>query len=213
MLGAALDILVSTIKTGKMDGGLSVMLKPGDLSVVGGFHVANGQDVEKVLRRVAEMAKDEPNFPGINFNADRTSNGVTFHTMTVPVPEEEDARKVLGDTLTIAIGVSADSTYIGFGKNCVAQLKAIINSQAKQKPVSPFQLTLALTPVMEFVSSIDDNPLIGSVTDALKESGDKDHFKIQGIPIKNGFTYRLEMEEGILSAIGEAVKMANGGGF
>ena len=33
--------------------------------------------VEYVLRRLAELAKDEPDFPGINFNADQ-AGGVTY---------------------------------------------------------------------------------------------------------------------------------------
>lgn len=213
MVGAAMDILISTVKTGKMDGGLSVMLKPGDLSVLGGFHVADGKEIEKVLRRIEEMAKDEPDFPGINFNADRTSDGVAFHTMVVPVPEDEEARKVLGDTITMAVGTSADSAYVGFGKDCVAELKSIIESQPKQKKVPPFQLTVALTPIMDFVASIEDNPLVGSVADALHDAGDKDHVNLRGIPIENGFVYRIEVEEGILRGVGEAIKMANGGGF
>lgn len=213
MLGAALDIFVATIKTGKMDGAASIVLTPGDPSFVGGFHVADGKDIEKILRRVQELAKDEPDFPGINFNADKLAD-VDFHTVTVPIPEDEEgARKALGEKMELAVGVGTDAAYLGFGQDCVGKLKNIINSQQKQQAVSPFQLTVAVTPIMEFVSSIEDNPLIGSATDALKQAGGKDHVSIAGIPVKNGFTYRLEIEEGVLRAIGEAVKMARGGGF
>lgn len=212
MVSAAMEIFAETIKTGKMDGGMSVMMEPGNISVLGGFHVASGKDIEDVLRRLAKMAEEEPDFPGIKFNADR-SEGVDFHTMSVPVPEDEGARKVLGPTLEMAVGTGEDSAYIGFGTNCVAKLKEIIGSQPKQKSVPPFQLTISATPIMEFVSAMDDNPLMASVTEALKASGDKDHVKLHGIPIKNGFTYRVEIEEGILKGIGEASKMANGGGF
>lgn len=213
MLGAAMDIFAATIKTGKMDGGASVVLKPGEVSMLGGFHVADGKDIEKILRDAAELAKEEPDFPGIKFNADKTANGVSFHTMSVPVPEDEEARTILGDTLEMAVGTSADSAYIGFGKGCVAKMKAIINSQTKQKSVPPFQMTMSLTPIMEFVGAMEDNPLIASVTEALKESGNKDHVKIHGLPVKNGFTYRMEMEEGIIRAIGAGAEIANGGGF
>lgn len=212
MLGAALDIFVSTIETGKMDGGMSVVMKPGNISVLGGFHVADGKDVEEILKRLAEMAKDEPDFPGINFNADSAS-GVSFHTMSVPVPEEEEARKVLGPKLEMAVGTSKDSAYIGFGTDCVAKLKSVIAAQPRQASVPPFQMTISATPIMEFAAAMEENPLMASVTEALKESGNKDHVKLHGIPMKNGFTYRIELEEGILRGIGEAVKMANGGGF
>lgn len=212
MVGAAMDILSETMKTGKIDGGASVMLKPGDITVLAGFHVADGDEIVKVLKKAADAAKSEPEFPGINFNADR-SNGVEFHTMTVPVPEDEEARSILGNTLTMAIGTSKDSAYIGLGQNCVAQLKTIIAQQPKQKSAPPFQMTFALTPIMEFVSGIEDNPLVGSVLEGLQESANKDHVKLHGLPVKNGFTYRIEMEEGVLRAIGEAVQMSSAGGF
>ena len=138
----------------------------------------------------------------------------SFHTMVVPVPEEEEARKILGDTITMAVGISGDSAYVGFGKDCIANLKSIIESQPKQKAVPPFQLTVALTPIMDFVASIEDNPLGGfRRRTPFMMPGDKDHVKLRGIPIENGFIYRIEVEEGILRGVGEAIKMANGGGF
>lgn len=210
MVNAGMEILISTIRTGKMDGGMSLMLEPGDMSMYAGFHVADGKDIEKILRRAADMAKEEPDFPGIKFNADRSGN-VALHTMTVPVPEEEEARKVLGDTMEIAIGTGEDSAYIGFGKGCVSKLKALISAQPKQKKVPPFQMTIALLPIMEFAAEMDDNPVVGSIVDSLKESNGKDHFKLYGIPVKNGFTYRIELEEGIIGAIGAGAAMAGGG--
>ena len=212
MVSAAVDILVATMKTGKFDGAMSVMLKPQDVSILGGFHVADGQEIEKTLRKLADMAKDEPDFPGINFNADR-AGGVSFHTMSVPVPDDDEARKLLGGVIEMAIGTSEDSTYVGFGKNCVSRLKSIMSSQPKQQPVPPFEMVVSATPITEFAAAADENPLIGSVMEALRESGGKDHLRLKGIPVKNGFTYRIELEEGILRGIGEAVQMANGGGF
>ena len=212
LVNAVMDILIATIKTGTMDGGASVVLKPQAMTVLAGFHVADGKEVEKILKQLQEMANNEPGFPGIKFNADGQA-GVTFHTLKMPVPEEEDARKVLGETMEVAVGIGQQSVYFGFGAECLAKLKSIIASQPKQKQVPPFQMTLSLSRVMEFVASIEDNPLVGAVNDALTQAGDKDHVKIRGIPVPNGFTYRIELEEGVLRAVGEAVKMSNAGGF
>jgi len=212
MAGAAIDIMIATMKTGKMDGAMSVVLDSNDLRVVGGFHVADGKEVEKILRQLAEMAKNEKDFPGINFDAEQAA-GVAYHTMTMPVPEdEEEAKKILGDSLEMAVGVGETSTYIGFGKNCVENLKQIVAAQPKAKKVLPFDMTVSLTPIMEFAGSVEDNPMIGTVTDALKED-DMDHVRIQVIPKQNGFTYRLELEEGIMRAIGAGINSANAGGF
>lgn len=210
MLEAGIDIFVETIKTGKMDAAASVVLDSGDVQLLGGFHVADGQSVEKVLRRLAEMAKEEPDFPGINFNADE-SNGVTFHTIAMDVPaDEEDARKIIGDKLEMAIGVGETSAYIGFGKDCLNNLKQIIGKQTKAKAILPFELTVSLAPIMEFVNNMEENPLVESVMESLQDD-QKDHVRLSVRPIENGFTYRIEMEEGILRAIGTGIKMADAG--
>ena len=104
LLNAAMDILIATMKTGVMDGGASVVLKPQALTVLAGFHVADGKQVEQILKRVEVLAQNEPGFPGIEFNADNQS-GVAFHTMSIPIPEEEDARKILGSELKVAVGI------------------------------------------------------------------------------------------------------------
>ena len=214
LLGAVFDIITSTFKTGEIDGGAAVLLNPKAMTILAGFHVADGSEVEKVVRRLAELAKNEPDFPGIKFDADKHS-GVTFHTMSVPIPEDEDARKVLGENLEVAIGIGERSAYVGLGPDCVSSLKKTITSSesSPNKPVPPFQLTLAMTPIMEFISSIEDNPLIATATDALKQSGGKDHMFLRGIPVENGLTYRIELEEGVLRAIGQGATMAGAGGF
>ena len=213
LLNSAVDLFTDTMKTGKMDGGASVVLDPGNLSVMAGFHVADGKEVEKLLRGLADMAKDEPDFPGINFNADRMGE-VTFHTMNVEVPANEpQARKLLGPQLEMAIASGPTSAYLGVGKDCVARLKQIIQSQPKQKKILPFEVVVALKPIMQFVGSMDDNPMVGAMNDALESVGDKDHANLLGLPVENGFIYRIQLEEGIIKAIGEAVKMANAGGF
>lgn len=212
LAGMAIDLFIETIRSGKMDGCMSVVLKPGDISLLGGFHVADGKGVERLLRRAAQLAEQDSDFPGVKFNAEQ-SNGVSFHTMSVPVPEEKDARAILGDTLELAVGTGEDAAYIGVGRNCVAQLKNIIASQPKAKSVQPFKLTLALKPIMEFAASIDGNPLVSTVSESLAESGDKTHVQLHGMSIENGFVYRIEIEEGVIRAIGEAIQMANAGNF
>lgn len=208
MLGAAIDILIETMKTGKIDAAASLVLDSGNPQLVAGFHVADGKQVEQMLRKIADLAKDEPKFPGINFNA-ANQGGVVYHTMEMPIPAgEEDARKIIGEKLEMAVGVGADSAYISVGRNCVGNLQQIISKQAKNQKATPFEMTVAMTPIMEFVSSIEqDNPLIGSAVDALKEAK-KDHVKLAVQPIENGFRYRIEVEEGILQAVGAWMTLA-----
>ena len=87
--------------------------------------------MEGLLRKVAELAKDEPEFPGIKFNADTHAN-VRFHTLKLPVPADagEDVRNLLGDELEVAIGTGDKSFYLAFGKDSVGTLKKVIDQSA-----------------------------------------------------------------------------------
>ena len=72
----------------------------------------------------------------------------------------------------------------------------------------PFELTVRLAPIIKFMADADtSNPVLSSIAGSLKESG-KDRIQLTAEPIRNGYLYRLEAEEGILKVIGLAAKLA-----
>ena len=207
------EILDDTLATRVMDGGMSVSFNEQSMTMVSGLHVADGRKVEEALKKVVEMAEQEPDFPGIKFNADRQGTA-SFHTMRIPIPEEEKARQIFGDELDVAIGIDKQAAYFAMGDNCLSKLKTVISKSGTPKALQePFAMHVALTPIAEFIASVEENPMVGTVLDALKNSGGKDHLRIKGIPVSDGITYRLEIEEGVLKAIGQGAMMAQGGGF
>ena len=54
-------------------------------------------------------------------------------------------------------------------------------------------------------AKIDENLVM--VAALLEEIRGRDHISIAAHPIENGITYRLEVEEGIIEAIGMGIKM------
>ena len=175
--------------------------------------------VEGALKKLAALAKEnEPDFPGIDFDADQ-HNGVRFHTMSIPMDDApKDARRLLGDKLGVALGFGESNVYMAVGKDSVQMLKDAIDRSASDadKSVPPVQLTFALGPILKFAASADpENMILGMVAAALEEHKGKDHVRIVARPIKNGASYRLEVEEGVLSLAGLAANMAGqraGGG-
>src|SRR5690606_24867468 len=103
VLNMVMDVVSETIKSGRIDGGATLMLNEGSLSAVAGGYVADSAKAEAAFRKLVTLAEKEPDFPGVKFNA-ATYQNVNFHTMRVPVPEKEgDARKILGENLDVAI--------------------------------------------------------------------------------------------------------------
>ena len=91
-------------------------------------------------------------------------------------------------------------------------LKTIIDKSAAGAAQAnyPFQLNVALTPILEFVNSTNPNQGAMMAAQLLKGSPGKDHVRVTAAVVANGVNYRLQAEEGVLKAIGAGVKMASG---
>jgi hypothetical protein len=212
VLNAGFDIIQQTVEAGKSNGGAALILKPNDVTFVSGAFVADGVALEGVFKKLAELAKDEPGFPGIKFNADNHA-GVNFHTLEVPVPDEE-ARQVLGDNLNIVLGTGAKSAYLAFGASAESTLKTVIDTSAAQagQKGSPMEIKIALQPIIEFMAATDENPINDALVQAIKEANGKDKVLIEAKAIENGIHYSFKVEEGVLKLIGAGVTSGLGGG-
>ncbi len=203
-------MLRSTIQTGKMDSCASVILNEKAMTLVAASHVASGEEVESAVKQLVEMSKNQPDvsFTNVEFNADEHA-GVRFHTLSVPIPSEEYASRVLGDQLNIVVGAGETTAYLALGTDGINYLKQMIDESAKSpgQPVEPFKAVVALSSVMKFAQSVEQNPMISALADVLAQAEGKDHVLMRTMPIPDGITYRLLLEEGVLRAIGQGVQM------
>ena len=206
----------STIETGKLDSCTSVILREKAMTLVSAAHVASGSEVESAVKALVEIAKNEPDisFSRVKFNADEHA-GVRFHTLSLPIPEEEYARRVLGDELSIVVGTGETSAYLALGSDGLELLKRMIDESAQSpgQKVEPFQAVVALGAILKFVQSVEDNPVVSGLAETLAQANGKDHILIHTLPIPDGMTYRFLLEEGVLRVIGQGIQMNAAQGF
>jgi len=210
--GDFLDAFSSTMRAGTMDGGAVLNLSPTSMTLVAGGFVGEPQKVEAGLRKLAETAQDEPDFSGVNWNADSHAD-VAFHTMSYPVPNEKESRQLLGETLEVAVGIGKESVFFAAGRDCLQAVKKVIDDSAANpgKSVPPMEMTISLKQIIDTAAAVqqEDNLSLQMVADALKnEAAGRDHFRIVVQPIPNGARTRIEAEEGVLRAIGIGVMAA-----
>ena len=207
LLGGFLDVFVKTMEAGKMDMGGALILEPKSLNFVAGGLVADGQKVEELLAKLADLAKDEPDAPEIKINAGKHGD-IDLHTITGPIPDgEAEAKDFLGDKLNFVIGTGSKSVYAAFGKDAEGLLKRMVD-QVKQgggKAVPPSQFNVSVLPILKFAASVDDNPIVPKLVEALEKSG-KDKITAVTEARPNGANTRIQVEEGVLQLIGEAAK-------
>jgi hypothetical protein len=219
IVGTLLDSFEATIKTGSIDGGGALQL--GDtLTFAAGGYVADGAQLDKAFRDLVKLAEKEPDFPGVKFDAAKHKD-VRFHTLTVPVKDDEDAQKVLGENLDIVIGIGPKAGYLAFGADGLDELKTVIDASGKKTDadIPPVQVNVSLGRIFKFAASKGDEPQVAAMAEALAESDGEDHVTLTVVPVTNGQRVRLLLEEGVLKLIGQAGKMSQaqaagaGGGF
>ncbi|MFT5523522.1 MAG: hypothetical protein ACI9G1_001764 [Pirellulaceae bacterium] len=212
VLNALFDVVQQTVESGKTNGGAALVLKPQEVTFVGGAFIADGIALEGIFKKLAELGKNEPGFPDVKFNAENHA-GVNFHTMRVPVPDEE-ARDVLGDNLDIVVGTGAKSVYFAFGAGADSTLKQVIDTSAAQagQKGSPLEIKVALQPIIEFMAANEQNPINDALLVAIKEANGKDKVLLEAKAIENGVHYSFKIEEGVLKLIGAGAASSLGGG-
>jgi hypothetical protein len=207
IIGPLFGMIEKTIATGQLDGGAVVVLLPKSLSFAAGGAVADGAEVEKVLKSLGDVGKDIASFPKLELNYGSLGD-LKLSRLTAPIPDRNrEAREILGDQLEIVVGIGPKTVIVAGGKEAEGLLKKVLDGSTQQpnKAVSPFNLSIALLPILKFSQSVDQNPIVTELITALERSK-SDRIVIANRPGARSNITRIEIQEGVVQAIGDAAK-------
>ncbi|MBN2579887.1 MAG: hypothetical protein JXB10_12940 [Pirellulales bacterium] len=207
LLVQVIDLLERSVKSGRADGGLAVVLKPQSATILAGGCVANDGRIEEMLKTVYAAAKAEKPVVAdwVKFDADQC-RGVQLHTLSLPIPPEAKDREkmvsLIGETLEIVIGTDKESVYVAAGREPINTLKQVIEASASASTSSapPIRFSLDLCRLAEFVAvegKAHERPVARRMAEELKKSPEADHLLLTVQAIDRGVRYRLELEPGV----------------
>ncbi len=204
------DLTIESIEEGKVDFGALLLADQNDFRFVFGSFVSDGNEVAKIVKDLAEKVKNEPRAPRFTFDLEKYK-GVDMHLIEADVPAKEDeARRMFGETLRVHLGTGDKVMYVAVGKDSEALLKKLIDAgetdNAAGRPVG--QLRLTLLPILQYAQSIETNDALSAMIDALSRSPDPGELLILSSAIENGSKSRITIGEGLLQAIGAAIRQA-----
>ena len=213
LVEGVVGVLEETLKKGVVDAGMAAVLEGPDANLIGGMTVADPAKVEKAIKDLVPMLKeridilDNPDIPAIEFNFDKeTHEGVRFHEIKVSI-DDDIARDMLGDSVSVSIGFGADSIYFGIGNGPMRMIKQ--GMAAKEKTEFSSEMNFRVAPFLKFLARAPDSPEQLSVfAEQLTENGG-DLIRAYSKIIPNGSFTRFEMQDGILSLIKSAQDVYN----
>jgi hypothetical protein len=213
-----LDAVEATIETGHIEAGGVLSVQPSAVTLIAGGYVADTAKVEAGMQKLAEMPREDPDAPQVQWNADEHA-GVRFHTLQAPIKEDdEEARKLFGSTVDMTLGIGNDAVYFGLGRDNLPALQGAIDASRAQpqKPVPIAEWLISVGQILNFSASFMDEEedeqqrlITQAIADMLhNEAQGRDHVRVVGQPIEHGLRYRVEAEEGVLKALGKAIDVA-----
>lgn len=212
-------IVIKSIQNGIVDGAASVSLQ-GGLNIVTASQIADGKQLAATLQKSIASIKLGDSSPQVKFNA-YTHQGASIHLGTLKLPSDADeaVKKIFSDTATFAIGTADKAVYIAIGNQSEANLKAALDrvAAAPSAPGSPMNLQIKLSPILEYVQSIEPSPIGDAMIQAAKNFSSNDMLTVVSQIVPHGAVVRVTIEEGILRSVGAAAKAGvgnrRGGGF
>ena len=167
VVGQVMDVLQDTVKKGVVNGG-AVVVGDGPFTLAAGGLVSDASRLEAVVKKLADLAKSDGGIPAdaVKLNADK-HKGVTFHTATFDVPDDDDnadvIEELLGDKVVLTVGIGKESAFLALGNKGIETLKKVIDKSegVTETTDKPFELTVSLAPILKLMSKAEDaNPIL-----------------------------------------------------
>lgn len=211
IVGDLIDVVSESIKGGVMDVAAVVTFDDNSPALAAGMKMAGGDKLEDAARQLAKIAEAEK--APVEFRFDTvTEDGIRYHEVDILIPEnEEEARKILGDRVSLLLGVGDDVLYLAAGKSGKELLEKCKRGSAKGEKLPAMQANMHLLPFLRFLAEAQDAAELNMIADALPDEAD-DRMRMTVKFIDNGQLIRMEMEDGILEVFGK-VGQSMGGGF
>lgn len=205
------DLVIESYAKGKVDAGALLLASEDQLQFAMGAFVSDGEEAAKILKDVAEKVEGRQDAPTFEFDRD-TYKGVTLHLVEADVPEdEEEARKVIGETLRVHVGTGDEAIYLAVGDSSLNLMMELIDKAYSGNAESTnilMQAEFNLMPVLQYTQSVAKNEAATAMLDALARANDPGKVQITSQSIENGQSSRFMIGDGLLQAIGAAYREA-----
>jgi hypothetical protein len=213
-VGELFDVIGGIAGSKRLDGAVSLLLEPDSATLLAAEYVPGAAKLENLARQFADLVADDhpevKDFVTVKANIEEYQ-GVRFHAVSMPIPDDAENRDkvvaLIGETLEVVLGIGEDSVYLAAGREPLATLKkAIAASIDSSIEVPPLRMSIGLRSLAGFLAEMadseDERTKASILAKILGKAENQDHLVFTAAPVAGGLRLRLEVEGGIVKAIG-----------
>lgn len=194
---------------GNVEWGSSHLInKEGQVTLVGGLHVAGLKELETDVRAFLEKHQSDPELSKLTLDWDFAKHGNVRIIQGTPPADAPRNPLLVGDDPKFYVGIDADFVYFAAGADALPTLKEAIDRSAARPNVAaaPFRLRLDVRQLVKaaLAQGVQEiSPAFEKLNDKLAAAEGKASITANLLPHAGGLEGRLEIGEGVLRAAPE----------
>jgi len=218
LFSTMLTSIAETVEKEQLDIVLSAKLDQKSCETLMAMTLLGTNEMEKTVVDILQRAAtDDPDFAKVlKLNAE-TYKGVRLHVIDLPTDAMKDApqavKDIFGSNPAAVIGFGDKLVCMAFGPAPLPALKKALDQSEDEVPVEKvLEFYLAVKPLIQFIQVVGSEDWSEEdrqfAEQLLTSVGTKDRVTMEGTLIENGSRVRMELQEGALKVLTQAIMKA-----
>ncbi len=199
------EVVHGTLVSDEVDFGGQVKFRPGDLNLVFGYQIVrDAQAAAAVDRLVTILTPRDDSFSIASTRVD----GISWHQFRMPVDEDDEAREVFGDKMSLMIGLGEDVLYVGVGRQPESLIKECIANSSSEvgQDVPVFRSAISVGDLIAAAGELDTDPKAQQLTAVLAKQDGARQIEIEATSDDASLDFTIRVAPGLLRAFAELVE-------
>ncbi len=210
---AFVDALIEqTHAGGRINDGFGFKCEPNDSYLIYGAQIGDSGKLESRFKRAAEACKKEAPqiITDLKFDV-ATAKEMKIHKLSLTVPKGAGPSGVFPEKVELVAAFGEGKVYFCVGEKAEELLKSRIDSSesADVAAIPSMKIQVKTEPIVKMLQATTPNPFTALLSEKLARSSGKDGVILSGdAKESDSYVLRLEVEEGVLKAIGSSASMS-----
>lgn len=200
LVGSLWDAIQGTVQTGAVDIALAAQGSQPPVNLVAAAHVGQGDALEQMLARLADLGKNDPRFAGFQLDVARLRDVPVHAVLLGDARNAPFVYKLLGESPRLLVACQKDTLWLAAGPQAQEALQRAMDR--KESTVAPVEITARLGTLTTLAANVVEPAELQTMLRALGFglAGGDDRLHLTLEAADQSVRLRITAQEGVLRA-------------